>query len=157
MPGRVDFVSDYVRSEVMSSMPPEDVDFLLDTAVLQEVSAPLCDAVRARAGSGRVLERLADRNAFIIRHWYQGRECWQPIAKTGFPKDFDIFGTHRLVVVVEGDTVWATVDGQEVFRVPSLQQAVAGSPCRWPLPEGTRIGFRTWSTTSAVFEGTTLS
>lgn len=67
VPGRVDFVSDYVRSEVMSSMPPEDVDFLLDTAVLQEVSAPLCDAVRARAGSGRVLERLADRNAFVIR------------------------------------------------------------------------------------------
>jgi len=64
---RIDFVSDYVRSEVISAMPPEEVDFLLETSVLHEISAPICDAVRERSDSGLLLERLADRNVFVIR------------------------------------------------------------------------------------------
>ena len=96
-------------------------------------------------------------NAFIIRHWYQGKECSTPLAKTPFPKGFDIYGQHRLVVVAKGDSIWASVDGLEVFRLDSLSKAIAASPCQYPAPVGTRIGFRSWNSTSAVFENTTLS
>ncbi len=96
-------------------------------------------------------------NAFIIRHWYQGKECSTALAKTPFPKGFDINGTHQLVVVAKGDSMWASVDGVEVFRVNSLSAAIAASPCQYPAPQGTRIGFRTWNSTSAVFLNTTLS
>jgi hypothetical protein len=96
-------------------------------------------------------------NAFIIRHWYQGTECATPIAKTTFPAKFAINAKHRVVVVVKGDTIWASVDGVEMFRVNSLAAAAAASPCKYPLPTGTRIGFRTWNVSPAVFENTTLS
>ena len=96
-------------------------------------------------------------NAFIIRHWYQGKECATPLAKTAFPKGFEVNATHQLVVVAKGDSIWASVDGKEVFRLDSLSKAIAGSPCQYPAPTGTRIGFRTWNSTSAVFVGTTLS
>ena len=95
-------------------------------------------------------------NAFIIRHWYQGTECATPIAKTAFPAGFAINAKHRLIVVVQGDTIWASVDGVEMFRVASLKTAAANSPCKYPLPTGTRIGFRTWNTSPATFENTTL-
>lgn len=95
-------------------------------------------------------------NAFIIRHWYQGTECSTPIAKSAFPAGFAINATHRLIVVVQGDTIWASVDGVEMFRVASLKAAAASSPCKYPLPTGTRIGFRTWNTSPATFENTTL-
>jgi len=95
-------------------------------------------------------------NAFIIRHWYQGTECSTPIAKSAFPAGFAINAKHRLIVVVQGDTIWASVDGVEMFRVASLKAAAAASPCKYPLPTGTRIGFRTWNTSPATFENTTL-
>jgi hypothetical protein len=48
------------------------------------------------------------------------------------------------------------MDGQEVFRVNSLAAAAATSPCKYPLPQGTHIGFRTWNTSPSTFVGTTL-
>jgi len=75
----------------------------------------------------------------------------------GWANQFIIRSTHKLVVVAQGDTVWASVDGVEVFRVNSLQAAVASSACKYPLPHGTGIGFRTWYPSPATFEGTALS
>lgn len=96
-------------------------------------------------------------NAFILRHWYKGTECGTPLARTSFPAGFAENAAHALVVVAQGDTVWASIDGAEVFRINSLTAAAAASPCRYPLATGTGIGFRTWSTSSALFTGTTLS
>ncbi|MER7072445.1 fibronectin type III domain-containing protein [Terrabacter sp. NPDC000476] len=96
-------------------------------------------------------------NAFILRHWYKGTECSAPLARTNFPAGFAENVAHALVVVAQGDTVWASVDGTEVFRINSLAAAAAASPCHYPLATGTGIGFRTWSTSSASFTGTTLS
>jgi len=93
-------------------------------------------------------------NQFIIRHWYQGRECSSPIANTPFPARMVVNAAHRITVVAQGDTMWAAVDGMEVFRVPSLSEAVAKSQCKYPMPMGTRIGFRTWATSAATFVGT---
>jgi len=91
---------------------------------------------------------------FIIRQWYKGSECSTPIANTPFPSRMVVNAAHRITVVAKGDSVFATTDGMEVFRLDSLSAAVAKSPCHYPMPAGTRIGFRTWATTSASFVGT---
>jgi LuxR family maltose regulon positive regulatory protein len=52
-------VADYLRDEFLSGLSREDVDFLLATSILEELSGPPCDAVLARTGSARVLDRLA--------------------------------------------------------------------------------------------------
>jgi hypothetical protein len=95
-------------------------------------------------------------NRFIIRHWYRGQECAQPLAATAFPSDMAVNATHRLVVVAQGDSLWASIDGRRVFNVTSLTDALAKEPCHWPAPTGTRIGFRTWQVTTASFTGTFL-
>lgn len=96
-------------------------------------------------------------NKFILRHWSKGSECGTPLAATPFPAGFKENIAHHVVVVAKGDTVWASVDGQEIFRVNSLAAAIKASPCAYPAPTGTGIGFRTWSTSPSFFVGTTLS
>ena len=48
------FMADYLRSELLAHLAPELVEFLTRTAVLERLSGPLCDAVLATSGSGRV-------------------------------------------------------------------------------------------------------
>ncbi len=68
-----DLLGQYIHSEVLSRMSPDEVDFLLQTSVLRELSAPLCDAVLERTGSAVLLGRLCDSNAFMTR--VQGDRC----------------------------------------------------------------------------------
>ncbi len=48
-------VADYLRGEVLSDVVPERLEFLIDTAVLDTLSGPVCDAVLGRHDSGRLL------------------------------------------------------------------------------------------------------
>ena len=61
------FLVDYLRAEVVSQLRPvADRRFLMQTAVLEELSAPLCDAVLQRSDSGRRLERLERTNSMLL-------------------------------------------------------------------------------------------
>ncbi|HET9507770.1 MAG TPA: LuxR C-terminal-related transcriptional regulator [Gaiellaceae bacterium] len=55
------FLAEYFRSEFLSQLTPELRTFLRRTSILEQLTAPVCDAVLERRGSGRVLasfERL---------------------------------------------------------------------------------------------------
>ena len=70
------FILDYLIEEVFKRQPAELQDFLLKTALLERLSAPLCDAVIERTGSQARLEALEQANLFIIpldqsRSWYR--------------------------------------------------------------------------------------
>jgi LuxR family transcriptional regulator, maltose regulon positive regulatory protein len=52
-------VGEYVWEEFFAELPTEALDFLVRTSILDELHAPLCDAVLGCEGSARVLERLA--------------------------------------------------------------------------------------------------
>ena len=47
------YVSDYLRSELLSRLPRDELRFLTRTAVLDRMSGPLCDAALERTGSAR--------------------------------------------------------------------------------------------------------
>ena len=69
-------MADYLRSELLAQLSPELVTFLTRTAVLERMSGPLCDAVLATSGSGRVLSSLEDSNVLLVpldrhRQWYR--------------------------------------------------------------------------------------
>ena len=66
-PDGADYVGQYLRSEVLSRLAPDEVEFLLQTSILREASGPLCDAVRQGSGSAVLLEQLCDSNAFVQR------------------------------------------------------------------------------------------
>ena len=70
------YVVDYVRSEFLEWLPPEDVRFLTATALLERLCGPLCDTVLDSTGSAMELERLESTNLNVVpldrtREWYR--------------------------------------------------------------------------------------
>ncbi len=70
------FVLDYLVDEVLRRQQPDIRRFLLDTAILRELTGPLCDAVTGRDDGQATLERLDRSNLFVVslderRQWYR--------------------------------------------------------------------------------------
>ncbi|MEZ4869501.1 MAG: LuxR C-terminal-related transcriptional regulator [Caldilineaceae bacterium] len=70
------FIADYLVEEVLQRQPEAVRSFLLQTAILDRLSGPLCDAVTGQAGSNARLESLQRGNFFLIplddkRTWYR--------------------------------------------------------------------------------------
>lgn len=57
-------VVDDLGEEVLAGLTPTTLDFLLRTAVLTRLSAPLCAAVTGRADSARLLDEMDRSNLF---------------------------------------------------------------------------------------------
>ncbi len=69
-------VLDFLAEEVLGRQPEEVREFLLETSVLERMSAPLCDALSGHTDGQRMLERLERDNLFVVplddeRRWYR--------------------------------------------------------------------------------------
>lgn len=69
-------ILDYLTDEVLQQQPESIRFFLLQTAILDRLSGPLCDAVTGRNDSHSVLAHLEATNLFLIpldeeRRWYR--------------------------------------------------------------------------------------
>ena len=68
-------VSDYLRLELLDAQRDETLrSFLLETSVLERLSAPLCDVLLRRRDSGPTLRKLVRRGAFLVPVDGPGRE-----------------------------------------------------------------------------------
>ncbi|KAA3662488.1 MAG: helix-turn-helix transcriptional regulator [Chloroflexi bacterium] len=70
------YILDYLVEEVLQSQPQHVVDFLLQTSILDRLSASLCDAVTGLENGQQMLERLERSNMLIFplddqRQWYR--------------------------------------------------------------------------------------
>ncbi|MCW5579182.1 MAG: hypothetical protein KIS89_11105, partial [Dokdonella sp.] len=70
------FIMDYLVEEVLERQPPPVRTFLLETSILDRLSAPLCDSVTGSAQSQAMLADLEQRNLFLVpqddtRRWYR--------------------------------------------------------------------------------------
>jgi LuxR family maltose regulon positive regulatory protein len=68
------FIADYFWEEVLAREAPDLVRFLRRTAVLEQVSGAVCDAVLDTTGSAARLADLAARNLFVMPEdgeWYR--------------------------------------------------------------------------------------
>jgi LuxR family transcriptional regulator, maltose regulon positive regulatory protein len=68
-------IADYLRSEVLSRLKVEEVEFLTRTAVLERMCGPLCDAVLKQTASAAMLETLERSNHFVAPHHDRGWYC----------------------------------------------------------------------------------
>jgi len=69
-------ILDYLTDEVIQGQPDDIRTFLLQTAILDRLSGPLCEALTERADSGEFLVRLEAANLFVVpldeeRHWFR--------------------------------------------------------------------------------------
>jgi LuxR family maltose regulon positive regulatory protein len=69
-------VVDYLITEVVDALTPEVRTFLVQTSILERLSAELCDAVIDGSGSQHFLEQIERSNLFVValdnkRQWYR--------------------------------------------------------------------------------------
>jgi LuxR family maltose regulon positive regulatory protein len=70
------YIIDYLTDEVLHRQPPEIQEFLLQTSILERMSASLCNAVTDREDGQVTLDRLETGNLFLVpldndRCWYR--------------------------------------------------------------------------------------
>src|SRR6266568_1859221 len=70
------YIVDYLVEEVLQRQPAPVRSFLLQTAILDRLHGPLCDAVTGQAEGNARLEALERGNFFVVplddkRHWYR--------------------------------------------------------------------------------------
>ena len=70
------FILDYLMEEVIGQLTQEMRDFLLATSILDQFTAPLCDALLERQDSRVVLDQVERANLFLVplddeRQWYR--------------------------------------------------------------------------------------
>ena len=59
-------LQEFLRDEVLSSVPPELAGFLRHTAVLDELSGPVCDDVLGERGSALMLAQLQKQSQLLV-------------------------------------------------------------------------------------------
>lgn len=96
------FAADYLYDEALAGLSDEVREFLQRTAVLDELSGPLCDAVLQRDGSLAVLRDLEARNVFIValdrrRRWFRYHDLFRAflLAELHRAQPADIAPLHR--------------------------------------------------------------
>jgi LuxR family transcriptional regulator, maltose regulon positive regulatory protein len=70
------YIVDYLVEEVLQRQPEDVRSFLLQTAMLERLHGPLCDAVTGQEGGTTLLQALERGNFFVVplddrRHWYR--------------------------------------------------------------------------------------
>lgn len=86
------FVFDYLAEEVLHRQPAELQQFLLQTSVLDQLSADLCNAITGRDDSADVLTTLDDANLFVVRldqsrNWYRYHHLFGEFLSSRFRRD----------------------------------------------------------------------
>ncbi len=80
------FVLDYLVEEVLDAQPAGARDFLLQTSVLERMTAAICDAVTGRSDGQWQLEQLEAANAFVTalddeRRWFRYHQLFAEVLR----------------------------------------------------------------------------
>ena len=80
------YIMDYLMEEVLKTQTDEIKEFLLQTSILKQMSAPLCNDVLNRNDSQLILETLEKNNMFVIpldeeRNWYRYHHLFAELLK----------------------------------------------------------------------------
>ncbi len=91
--GGTHFVLDYLAEEVLQRQPPHIQNFLMQTSILDRLSAPLCEAVLRPEGEAAplppaagLLDQLEHTNLFLLplddeQHWYRYHQLFADLLR----------------------------------------------------------------------------
>lgn len=80
------YIFDYLTEEVLAGQPAEIREFLLQTAVLDRLCAPLCNALLDVSNSQQILQQLEAANLFLMplddeRRWYRYHQLFADLLR----------------------------------------------------------------------------
>jgi LuxR family maltose regulon positive regulatory protein len=81
------YIIDYLIAEVLQRQPPARRDFLRQTAILERMTAGLCDALTGETNSQATLDQLEEANLFLVpldhrREWYRYHRLFAEFLRT---------------------------------------------------------------------------
>ncbi|MFN2285820.1 MAG: tetratricopeptide repeat protein, partial [Anaerolineae bacterium] len=96
------YIMDYLVEEVLQRQPEAVRAFLLQTSILERLTASLCDAVTVQTGSQAMLEELERHNLFIFpldnrRQWYRYHHLFAELLRHHLQQQVsphDLIGLH---------------------------------------------------------------
>ncbi len=120
----------YLGDEVLAAQPPEIQSFLLQTAVLDHLCAPLCDAVTGRHDGRAMLARLEQANLFLVAlddegRWYRYYHPFADLLRHRLHQEHaDIIPTlHRRAARWLESQGWPLEAIEHDLAVPDVEQA----------------------------------
>jgi LuxR family maltose regulon positive regulatory protein len=150
------YILDYLIEEVLLRQPACMQRFLLHTAILGCLCAPLCDAVMERTGSQELLESLERANVFVVpldgsRRWYRYQAFFAEALRHRLEQvcGEDVPGLHHRASIwyaEEGqinEAVGHAILAQEWQRVADLIEQVR-FPFAWGEGQRDLVMFRDW-------------
>jgi LuxR family maltose regulon positive regulatory protein len=117
-------VADYLRSELLAHLAPDELRFLRRTAALERLSGPLCDAVLETSGSAAALESLARSNLFLVPldatgEWYRYHHLFQELLRAELAEA----EPERVSGLLGRATGWCEANGQPQTAIGYAQEA----------------------------------
>ncbi|MBV7337470.1 LuxR C-terminal-related transcriptional regulator [Chloroflexi bacterium TSY] len=112
------YIVDYLVAEVLQQQPEQVRNFLLQTAILERMCGPLCDAVTDQADGDAMLTTLEQSNLFVIpldnkREWYRYHHLFADVlqlcARTEQPQDLPILHRRASLWYAENDLPSAAI------------------------------------------------
>jgi LuxR family transcriptional regulator, maltose regulon positive regulatory protein len=118
------YILDYLVEEVLSRQPVPIQQFLLQTSILEELSAPLCSAVTGMDSDAQTtLEYLERANIFTIpldddRHWYRYHHLFADLLRVRLGQS----SPELVPALHQRAALWLDQHG---FTIPAVQHALA--------------------------------
>lgn len=117
------FVVDYLVDEVLDRQTDDVRTFLLETSILNRLTAPLCEAVTGRGDAKTTLEALERSNLFLValddrRQWYRYHHLFGDVlrARLADEEPDQVAALHRRA------SEWFEADGD---RAEAIRHAMA--------------------------------
>ena len=94
-------IADYLVDEALARQAPGIQNFLLQTSILDRLSAPLCDAITGKGGAQGILSQLEQSNLFLIpqdnvREWYRYHNLFQDLLLLRLRQSFKVEHINEL-------------------------------------------------------------
>ena len=117
------FVVDYLVDEVLDRQPGDVRTFLLETSILNRLTAPLCAAVTGRSDAKATLEDLERSNLFLVplddrRQWYRYHHLFGEVLRARLPDE----EPDQVVALHRRASDWFEANGD---RTEAIRHAMA--------------------------------
>ena len=122
--GGHEYIADYLTDEVLAQLPDSIQSFLLQTSILEHLSAPLCTAVTGETNAQDILESLKENNLFLVpldhqKEWYRYHTLFADLLR----KRLNQFQSNQIDELHLRASHWYQENG--LFN-PAIEHALAG-------------------------------
>ena len=145
------FILDYLVEEVLQRQPEHVRNFLLQTAILDRLSSPLCDAVTGQEDGRGMLEALERGNLFVIplddqRQWYRYHHLFAEVLQAHLREA----QPDRVSMLHRRASEWYEQNGlrsdaiRHALAAKDFERAAGLIELAWPATEDGSIQQATW-------------